>query len=375
MAVANTEVRVYLSTNSGAPTLSGEAGKLIGVLDALINGYGQVTLDSLVVASNVATGTLSTGHGFTMVGGTVGPVIQIAGATPAGLNGDWRIDSVPGSTTFTFVTAGISDQTATGTITAKIAPAGRTKVYSGTNLAAYQCDDAAGNQFFLYVDDTGTTNTRFRGYESMTSISSGTNPFPTDAQLSGGEYCYKSSAASSATRPWIMMADQHLVYLFTDPTGAGSWQGGLLFGDANSYKADDAYACLIVGSAMASNNFYLFEISGMTASYAARSYLQTGTSIAIGRVSNKHMLYLGYGNTPALPSPVDGNAHLWPIEFYEGATIPRGLMPGLWCPVHGSGMTQGAIISDVENLPGHVFMIQKIATSYYAVMDISGPWR
>lgn len=377
MAVANTEVKYYRSTDSGAPMFSGGAGKLINVLDVLIAGYGQVTLDSLVVASDVATGTLSTGHGFVMVGGTVGPVILIAGATPSSLNGEWRIATVPGSTTFTFATEGISDQTATGTITAKIAPAGRTKVYSGTNLAAYQCDDPTGNQFFLYVDDTGTTNARFRGYESMTSISSGTNPFPTDAQLSGGLYCYKSNAASTATRPWIIIADPHFTYLFTDPTANASWNGGLAFGDGNSYKADDAFAGLILGSQTSSGDFQLYNLSSTVGSFIARSYTQTGTSIYAGRATHARMSSLGYasGGVPVLPSPVDNNAHVWPVEFYESAGPGRGFMPGLWCPIHNSGMSQGTIISDIANLPDHVLMLQKTVSYYYAAMDISGPWR
>lgn len=377
MAVANTEVKYYRSTDSGAPTLSGEAGKLINVLDGLIAGYGQVTLDSLVVASDVATGTLSTGHGFVMVGGTVGPVILIAGATPSSLNGEWRIATVPGSTTFTFVTEGISDQTATGTITAKIAPAGRTKVYSGTNLAAYQCDDPTGNQFFHYIDDTNATNARFRGYESMTSISSGTNPFPTDAQQSGGLYFYKSSAASSATRPWIAILDQHLIYLFADGANNSAWNGFLLFGDGNSYKANDAYACLVLGAVTAGNDTYFYSLNTVQGSYTARSYTQVGTSIATGRTSHGRMNYIGYttGGNPVLPSPVDNNAHVWPVEFYENAGPGRGLMPGLWCPVHNGGISHGTLISDIANLPDHVLMCHKTAGSYYPAMDISGPWR
>lgn len=139
-------VRYYDSTMAGAPALSGTPGALISVLDACLkDGFGTVTLNSLVVAGNVATGTVNAGHGFTMVGGAVGPVITIAGATPAGLNGTWRIASVPNSTTFTFATSGIADQTATGTITAKRAPLGFSKVFSGTNKAVYRADDVASS--------------------------------------------------------------------------------------------------------------------------------------------------------------------------------------------------------------------------------------
>ncbi|MBL0320610.1 MAG: hypothetical protein IPP74_15140 [Alphaproteobacteria bacterium] len=116
-------VRYYDSTMSGAPQTTTSTGTFIPVLIACLqDGFGSVTVNSLVVASNVATATVSAGHQFAMVGST-GPVIRISGASPSGLNGDWRI-TVVDSTHFTFTTTGISDQTATGTISAKRAPAG-----------------------------------------------------------------------------------------------------------------------------------------------------------------------------------------------------------------------------------------------------------
>jgi len=56
----DTSVVYFDSTMTGAPALSGTAGTLIGLLDACLqDGFGGVTLDSLVVASNVATATYS----------------------------------------------------------------------------------------------------------------------------------------------------------------------------------------------------------------------------------------------------------------------------------------------------------------------------
>lgn len=73
-----------------------------------------VTLTSVVVASNVATATL-TGHGF-----AVGDVITVAGANLAYANGVKTIVSVPDANTFTFEATG-ADAAATGTITARVA--------------------------------------------------------------------------------------------------------------------------------------------------------------------------------------------------------------------------------------------------------------
>ena len=80
-------VKSFYSTMTGAPRLTGEAGKLIGVLDTcLINGFGSVTLDSVVIADGVATATDNSGHGFVDYA-----VVLIEGATPAGVNGEKRI--------------------------------------------------------------------------------------------------------------------------------------------------------------------------------------------------------------------------------------------------------------------------------------------
>ena len=122
---ADTSVKFFSYLHSGAPTLNGVAGSLIDVLDAcLVNGFGAVTVSTLSVASEVATVTVSTGHDLEMVGVNTGPVISVSGATPASLNDEWRIDTVPSATQFTFRCPGRSDGSATGTISVKRAPAG-----------------------------------------------------------------------------------------------------------------------------------------------------------------------------------------------------------------------------------------------------------
>ena len=196
MTAANTTVKYYHSAMSGVATLNGTAGSLISVLDAcLVTGFNLKTADSLVVAGGIATLTISAGIGAF----EVDAVALVAGATPSGLNGEKRVLSVT-TNTITFAATGISDQTATGTITAKLAPAGWEKVYSGTNLAAYRSSDVSGTRMYMRVDDTGTTNARVVGYESMTDVNTGVMPFPTSLQQSGGYYWPKASAANGTAR-------------------------------------------------------------------------------------------------------------------------------------------------------------------------------
>lgn len=152
-----TDVKFFTSDMPGAPTLNKAAGAIIPVLDAcLVNGFDTKTLDSLVVSSNVATATIAAGHSYRKYA-----VIEISGATPSGLNGQHRITSTTG-TTFTFETTGIADQTATGTITAKMAPAGWSKPFTGTNEAVYAPNKVGASSAFFRVIDTSTSNYEIR---------------------------------------------------------------------------------------------------------------------------------------------------------------------------------------------------------------------
>lgn len=387
--MADTSVRYFDSTMSGAPSLSGTAGTLISVLDAcLINGFGTVTLDSLVVSSNVATGTVSAGHGFSMIGSAVGSVITIAGATPSGLNGTWRIASVPNSTHFTFATSGISDQTATGTITAVRTPLGFSKVYSGTNKAAYRAGDIMSSRLYLRVADDGTgtaTYARIRGYESMSDVDTGTGPFPTDAQISGGLYWGKSSAASSTARAWRLIGDSQGFYLLVNQDVSGAWISAAWV-DIPSEKAGDAYRALIIGgtSTTVSNQGYLQTINSTTGHYFARSYVQTGTSISAFKLSH-HIAVNGIGYYGiAYPAPMGGQFYCAPIDVWEGtayaaATALRGPLPGIYAPLHPSSqLTDGSFQTDVIGLDGRTLLVQILksgGSNYAAAIDLTGPWR
>ena len=387
--MTDTSVRYFDSTMSGAPSLSGTAGNLISVLDAcLINGFGTVTLNSLVVSSNVATGTVSAGHGFSMIGSAVGSVITIAGATPSGLNGTWRIASVPDSTHFTFVTSGISNQTATGTITAVRTPLGFSKAYSGTNKAVYRADDIMSSRLYLRVADDGTgsaTYARIRGYESMSDVDTGTGPFPTDAQISGGLYWGKSSAANSTARAWRLFGDSQGFYLCVNQDGAGAWISAA-WGDIPSEKAGDAYRTLLIGgtSTTVSNQGHLHLINNPAGHYFARSYVQTGTSIAVFKLSH-HIAVNGIGFYGiAYPAPMGGQFYCAPVDVWEGttyaaATALRGPLPGIYAPLHQSAqLTDGSFQTDVIGLDGRTLLVQIIkhgGQNYAAAIDLTGPWR
>lgn len=356
----DTTVRYFHSAMTGAPALAGSAGSLITVLDAcLVNGFGSVTLTSLVVASNVATATVSGVHNLAMIG-TVGPVVRIEGATPSGLNGDWRLASVPNSTTFTFATTGISDQTATGTITAKRAPAGFEKAFSGTNKAAYRSLNAAGTQLYLRLDDTGTTSATAIMYEAMSDIDTGTGLSPTSGSV---------TLAKGSSQPWAIFADDLALYLLANNVN------GMFFGDIASVLSHDPYGAALIGSATGISGAYLSHLNSSTQSYLARAWNGIGSAVGMARntlIPPGGSTYLGNSGTN-FPNPPDHAFHAVPIYVWE--SVLRGTMPGLWNPLHPYSQLQHKLLVPLTvNGAARQGMIW-ILGSAAAAFDLTGPWR
>jgi hypothetical protein len=392
----DTSVKYFDSTMPDAPVLTGTPGATIALLDAcLVNGWGLKTLDSLVVAGNVATATISTGHAAQPRG-----VILIAGATPAALNGEWRVVNTTANTV-TFTTAGIADQTATGAITLKIAPAGWAKLHSGTNLAVYQSTDPAGTQMCLRVDDTGTTTCRAVGYESMSSADVGLQPFPTAAQRAGGVWWQKSNTANTDPRAWSLAADGRLFYYGKAYSSNQGVQDIAVFGDIASVKSVDPYACVLfgmdtssVGTPEAARQLCVMYTPSLSGLYAARSHSGIGGSAqcsrffaTIGTRANAQT-FSGALSGPPYPNPADGGLYLSPLQMAEGLDLIqpnalRGAFPGYYCcpqQIPVGTLNTGDRVAAETALPGRTLVVVQ---SFYstppnnqtAFIDVTGPWR
>lgn len=402
----------YSSSMTGAPALSGEAGKLTDILNAcLVDGFNQVTLTSLVVASDVATATY-TAHGFQQY-----QIVVIAGATPSSLNGSWRVASVAANT-FTFATSGITDQTATGTITCKTESAGWEKAFTGTNTVVYRSTstNASGNHA-VRVTDTGTTTATCLAAEDWTDVSTPVNTIDTF-------YVPKSSTANSTARNWYVVADDRTVYILT------AWNGGrydaLTWGEIASFLSGDGHAfhyrapraagvaslgyqtslgftvtaqtytttyghlarpyTQTVGattSALASMAGSTYE-TGIDFATSAIQYGDTGStqkvfklSAAYGwSVSSGTIGYSSYRFTG--PSPVDGGIHFVPVYIVEQPLTPtqkiRGTARGLlhileWLPL----TSDIAILPNVDGVTGGLvlgFKTQNEISGYAAAQRL-----
>lgn len=285
-------VRIYRSTDSGAPTLSGEAGKLINVLDAcLVNGYGSK------------------------------------------------------------------------------AAAGWTKPYSGTNKAVYR-QPAGTNQQYLRVDDSNAQYGLCVGYEAMTDVDTGTGPYPTAAQMASGVYSYKSTAANTTARAWMLATNGDIFYLFVDSSGSKTVIGGIFFGGINSRKSGDAYRNIIIGSTgSVSTQSYLGSLNNMSAMtpahYMARSHTQTGTAIAVGKhsdMSKTSSTTVGRGNI-AYPDAVNSELMMSPLHIHESVSVLRGRLPGLWSPDHDRPIADGDTFSGSGDFASKTFEAKTIYSS------------
>lgn len=391
--MADTSVKFIHSAMAGAPVLSGTAGAAIAVLDAcLVNGFGLISVDSVVIAGGVATVNKSTGHSF-----EVGSVALIAGATPAGLNGEQKVTAVTG-TSFSFATA-LADQTATGTITAKLAPLGWTKPFSGTNLAAYKSSDPSATGCLLRLDDTSATNMRVVGYETMSDINTGTGPFPTATQRSGGSYWTKSSAAGSTAKNWILIGDGKLFY-FANEVNPSSYAQGYwtyAFGDVVPTKSGDAFSCVLVADATdisinapnQSKGLWYVDNTSSVDTYMPRSYTGTGGSVQVRKcapsIAGSSASYTS-GNYPSAqafnyPNPADNGLYIVPLYLVEHVLVTlRGTAPGAYiCPqtVADGQFAAKDTVTNVAAMSGRTLKALTCSNSARGVMffDTTGPWR
>lgn len=359
------KVQTFYSTDGGAPTLSGTAGDLTNLLDKiLVDGYNTKTV-TITRSGTVATANC-TAHGF-----RTGQWIIHSGANETDYNIAARI-TVSDANNYTYTVANAPATPATGTISAKVESLGWSTAYTATNKRAYR-QKTGTNQFYLRITDDGTGSAYYAravGYEAMTTIDAGTNPFPTEAQQSGGLYWHKSSTANATARPWRVYSNGKIVYL-TIQWDSTNWIG-YCFGDLDSQVAGDAYATIIIGSMTGSQNSGfgqpLWNVCGsnitgaMWGNYMARGYAGTGGSTSLCKYSAMHAGYsnqwgmLGWSTVCGFtyPSPAGGGIYSTPIWIIEDSYANgfRGVLPGIWGPIHANAsLTNGDTFTGATGSP------------------------
>ena len=368
----STSVKLFESTQTGAPSLSGTAGNLISLLDAvLVNGYNLVALDSITRSGSVATASRAAGHGC-----REHDVVLHAGNTQAEYNGEFRIYDVT-STTYKFDVTGTPTTPGTGSPTSKIAPLGWTKQYSGTNKAVYLSSDPAATAMLLRVDDATAKYAATKGYESMTDVDTGSGMF------SMATSCwYKSSTADATLRNWMVVGDAKFFYLLSSWDTSNNY-AGYYFGDINSYKSGDAFHCVLnsdlittAGSMISGSQNYFLYYGVEEGHILARAHSQLSGQVKFAVDANP------VASFPVYPNPVDNGLLLSVVHLREQTSnAVRGVMPGMYRPLHtvASMPSHGTVIDNIPAAPGkRFFMAAATDISGQAsrvIFDATGPWR
>jgi len=398
---ASTEVNFFSSTMANAPVLSGTLGSLIAVLDAcLVDGWNLTTVDSLVVASGVATANIAAGHPFVLH-----QVVLVAGATPSGLNGKARVTEVT-TNTVKFAVTGVADGTATGTITLKTPPAGWVKAFAGTNKGAYKVDPAkypASTGVLVRFHHDTAYGARVTGYETMSGIDAGTGQFPQNAQIPGGLGLAVTETGNTTARPWVLIADDRMFYLGICHSGTPStstygfsWSA---FGEYKSVRDADAFRFLVAANVAdyypgnPPNPDYNFcNASRAERQYLPRTYDNLGGAITYTSRSWPTAYAASGGYAAPLPYPNGPNngVYLCPLDIFElnspgTATHHRGTYPGALMLPH---KVVGRIVPDprtpymdaaVASYSGRVIGFYSVAdgssTPGVMAFDLTGPWE
>lgn len=302
-------VKFFSSEMAGAPQVSGTKGSLLSMIDAcLVDGFGLKTASSVTVASGVATVVLSTGNFF------LHQIVLIAGATPAGLNGEKRVLTLTGASSFTFDATGIADGVATGTITVKTAPLGWLKAFAGTNSGAYKIDPALhpdNTGCHVRISDTGNYAAQITGYESMTGVDTGNAAFPSVGQVAILSIS-RSNLTSSESRHWYIVGDSRFVYIGIKNDGVSATEYGpswVAFGEFKSKKSADPFNFLVTGNV--TSDTHITPSASLSAASTSTSHLYVPRS------------YTGLGgsvrcNTNTWPTPYGASGGAAPLDYPNG---------------------------------------------------------
>lgn len=374
------------------------ASQIIQVLDdCLVNGFNLQVIESIQVVDGVATCTTTNNHNYLN-----GVVLRIAGATPAELNGDWKITSSIGKS-FTFDTA-VPNGSATGSMTAKVAPLGWSKPFSGTNLAVYR--PASGLRYFYRVSDPAGNFAYIRGFENMTGVDAGVSPFPLSTQVVGtdGIAWLKYPAASGYSSRWKLIGDDRFFYFIFDPSESAGYAHSGTFGtivyavgEVPSFIPGDIGSSVVTGGPTNASfsstraddeglRYIGFESpNAFSGNYFARPYNQgSGTPTRFRALGHSACSGWGVLSNPTYairyPNPADSSLLLhYPVLLNEENNTIRGTLPGVYQVIQTGASSLDMSVTQVNgktiwllNAPSH---IDNDENSGLMGFDITGPWR
>lgn len=230
-------------------------------------------------------------------------------------------------------------------------PAGWTIPFSsGSTIAVFQQGAGGNGRFFRVYDNAASANAaeriiNIRGYETMSAVSTGTNPFPTTGQVGGnGPTCGYAAAADAIQHGWTVVASPSHVWIVCQPY-LGDYRCMAGFGTFPSNLPVDGYNNFVCASSDASDGrgatFRYFE--GQSGS-ASNLWVERSDTAAVGAVVAELAptapiqvgLYDSIGaSTGRRAFPERGTNALLQFQpelIADG--LSRGHLPGLWDTCH-----------------------------------------
>lgn len=264
---------------------------------------------------------------------------------------------------------------------------------------------------------------RVRGYEAMTTVDVGTNPFPNLTQVPESTTvsfywaytCGTNSIASptaSITIPWTIIADDRFFYIrFFANTGTTATNDGSVttyfFGDIvqTGSTINDLFNTIIyansnvtttaatagttdlpncnTNTASTNNHYHPFCGSNAQATpgttpnlaltsqqnlYICRPWSQAGVPINVGMHSDYYKVsdQFGAGNLD-YPEKITGSLMLSKIFIHEPSSgfMIRGSLPGAWAPCHTRPLSDMATYTGTGVFAGYTLLSLRNARTFY----------
>jgi hypothetical protein len=272
--------------------------------------------------------------------------------------------------------------------------AGWSKTHSDATTKTNVYRPGAGPRHYLQSADAGPgggsfREARWRGYVSMSAYDTGTEPFPTVAQMTNGLFVRKSATLDATARTWVALADDASLILFLDPGDSSAFGDWYFFGRFTSWKNSDDYASFISGRIAENSNSYTSAQSphgysgpknqSFVAGYAPRSYSGTGTAVALYKTYNAGIVLDDTTTADgtagvAYPNPVDGGLLLSPLYLAETGAV-RGTIPGLWSCLHAKPLLNGDSFSALDGAVTRSFLARNTHTAAQYFAETTDTWE
>ena len=115
--------------------------------------------------------------------------------------------------------------------------AGWTRPYKNATTAVFQQGGGSGEYLHMLDDTSVTPSPRFIGYETMSAIDTGTNPYPAAGAYTSVTY---QAGAGGIAMPWTIVADDRTFYFYHRDATTSNYTV-LAYGDGYSYQSSGLY--------------------------------------------------------------------------------------------------------------------------------------